>query len=157
RSSATASGAPRGSRERDRHMERRAGARRQRAGRHEAHASGTATWNAEQELGDSERGATRLTRATVPRACDTDADRVRGGSRRGAHMKVDGMLGSSFAEIGGQAKELEAADYDGAFGTETAHDAFLPLALAVAATERLEIGTSIAVAFARTPMTMAII
>jgi len=43
----------------------------------------------------------------------------------------------------------------GLFVAEAAHDPFVALALAATATERLEIGTSIAVAFARTPMAMA--
>jgi probable F420-dependent oxidoreductase len=72
-------------------------------------------------------------------------------------MKVDGMLGSSFPEVAARARELEDTDYDGGFTAETVHDAFLPLALAIEATERIQIGTGIAVAFARTPMTMAII
>ena len=43
----------------------------------------------------------------------------------------------------------------GLFVAEAAHDPFVALALAATATNRIEIGTSIAVAFARTPMTMA--
>jgi probable F420-dependent oxidoreductase len=38
---------------------------------------------------------------------------------------------------------------------ETAHDPFLPLAIAAAGTERIELGTAIAVAFARSPVTVA--
>jgi probable F420-dependent oxidoreductase len=72
-------------------------------------------------------------------------------------MKVDGMLGGTFSEVAGRARDLEDTGYDGGFSAETSHDAFLPLPLAIDATERLEIGTGIAVAFARTPMTMAII
>ena len=56
-----------------------------------------------------------------------------------------------------RAAALEEAGYDGGHTAETTHDAFLPLVLAAQATERLELGTSIAVAFARTPMTMAIV
>ena len=72
-------------------------------------------------------------------------------------MKVDGGLG-----IGGDlsaaiaaAKEHEAAGYDGFWTAETSHDPFLPLLLAAEHTETMEIGTSIAVAFARSPMTLA--
>jgi probable F420-dependent oxidoreductase len=43
----------------------------------------------------------------------------------------------------------------GLFVAEAAHDPFVALALAATATERIEIGTSIAVAFARTPMATA--
>jgi probable F420-dependent oxidoreductase len=71
-------------------------------------------------------------------------------------VKVDSMFGGSLHEVADRAKALEAVGYDGAFTAETAHDAFLPLAVAATATERLELGTSIAVAFARTPMVTAI-
>ena len=51
--------------------------------------------------------------------------------------------------------ELEAAGYDGAFTFETAHDPFLPLTLGATRTTSLRLGTAIAIAFARTPMTVA--
>ncbi len=70
-------------------------------------------------------------------------------------MKVDGGLVSSLADIPRVAKELEDVGYDGAFSVETAHDPFFPLVLAAEHTERLELGTGIAVAFARSPMIMA--
>ncbi len=43
----------------------------------------------------------------------------------------------------------------GLFVTEAAHDPFVALALAATVTERIELGTSVAVAFARTPMATA--
>ncbi|MBI4885030.1 MAG: LLM class flavin-dependent oxidoreductase, partial [Actinobacteria bacterium] len=70
-------------------------------------------------------------------------------------MKVDGGIGGSLHSAGAQAKELEGAGYSGAWTAETAHDPFLPLLLAAEHTETLEVGTSIAVAFARNPMTLA--
>ena len=70
-------------------------------------------------------------------------------------MKVDGGIGSNLHQAGAQAKELEAAGYSGAWTAETSHDPFFPLLLAAEHTETLEIGTSIAVAFARNPMTLA--
>ena len=70
-------------------------------------------------------------------------------------MKVDGGINGNLHNAGTQAKELEAAGYSGAWSFETAHDPFLPLLLAAEHTETLEIGTSIAVAFARNPMTLA--
>ena len=54
-----------------------------------------------------------------------------------------------------RAADLEAAGYDGIWASEVAHDPFLPVALAAQATEHVELGTGIAVAFARTPMTLA--
>jgi len=70
-------------------------------------------------------------------------------------MKVDGGIAGGIAGAAASAAELEAAGYDGAWTAETAHDPFLPLVQAAAATEHLEIGTSIAVAFARNPMLLA--
>jgi probable F420-dependent oxidoreductase len=51
--------------------------------------------------------------------------------------------------------ELEAVGYDRAFSFEAKHDPFLPLATAAEHTTSLELGTAIAIAFARTPMTLA--
>ncbi|MEZ5205783.1 MAG: TIGR03617 family F420-dependent LLM class oxidoreductase [Acidimicrobiales bacterium] len=51
--------------------------------------------------------------------------------------------------------ELEAIGYDRAFSFEAKHDPFVPLAVAGEHTTRLELGTAIAIAFARTPMTLA--
>jgi len=70
-------------------------------------------------------------------------------------MKVDGGISGNLHQAGAQAKELEAAGYSGVWTAETSHDPFLPLLLAAEHTETLEIGTSIAVAFARNPMTLA--
>ena len=71
-------------------------------------------------------------------------------------MKVDGGIGgTSFGAIAAAAKELEGIGYDGAWSAETSHDPFFPLLIAAEHTERLELGTGIAVAFARNPMTLA--
>lgn len=70
-------------------------------------------------------------------------------------MKIDGGIGLDLNTAGQQAKEAEDFGYDGIWVPETSRDPFLPLVLASEHTERLEIGTSIAVAFARSPMTLA--
>ncbi|NND74940.1 MAG: LLM class F420-dependent oxidoreductase [Ilumatobacter sp.] len=70
-------------------------------------------------------------------------------------MKIDGTLGTDIARVGRRAQDAEAAGYSGAWTAETSHDPFLPLVLAAEHTTQLEIGTSIAVAFARNPMTLA--
>jgi probable F420-dependent oxidoreductase len=71
-------------------------------------------------------------------------------------MKVDaGLMSSDLAGVPARARELEAAGYDGVVTAETNVDPFLPLAIAAVSTERLELMTSIAVAFARSPMTLA--
>lgn len=72
-------------------------------------------------------------------------------------MKVDGGISYELGKAAASAKETEAAGYDGAWTSEMAHDPFFPLLLAAEHTERLELGTSIAVAFARNPMTLATI
>ena len=70
-------------------------------------------------------------------------------------MKIDGSIGTDLSKVAAKAQEVEAQGYAGAWTAETAHDPFLPLLLAAEHTEKLEIGTSIAVAFARSPMTLA--
>jgi probable F420-dependent oxidoreductase len=72
-------------------------------------------------------------------------------------MHVDGMIGGSFDEVAESARRLEAEGYDGGATAETNHDPFFPLLLAAQATERLELATSVAIAFARTPMTLAVV
>lgn len=51
--------------------------------------------------------------------------------------------------------ELESLGYDRAFSFEAKHDPFIPLAVAAEHTDRIALGTAIAIAFARTPMTLA--
>ena len=71
-------------------------------------------------------------------------------------MKIDGGLpGAAPAEVARVAGELEDVGYDGGLTAETSHDPFLPLVIAAEHSERLELGTGIAVAFARNPMTLA--
>ena len=70
-------------------------------------------------------------------------------------MKIDGGLGSNLATVPAEAEAAEAAGYDGVWTAETSHDPFFPLLIAAEHTNRLELGTGIAVAFARNPMTVA--
>ncbi|MEX2099893.1 MAG: LLM class F420-dependent oxidoreductase [Acidimicrobiia bacterium] len=70
-------------------------------------------------------------------------------------MRIDAGLSGQLDKVATRASDLEALGYDGAFTTETSYDPFLPLVIAAEHTERIELGTSIAVAFARTPMTLA--
>ncbi|MCT7659110.1 LLM class F420-dependent oxidoreductase [Mycobacterium deserti] len=73
----------------------------------------------------------------------------------GGGLKVDGAVSSRLADVAGAAISLERRGYDCCWTAEVNHDPFLPLALAAEHTTRIEIGTSIAVAFARNPMTVA--
>ena len=70
-------------------------------------------------------------------------------------MKIDGGIRPSLRHAAGDAQKAEAAGYDAVWTAETSHDPFLPLVLAAEHTENLGLGTSIAVAFARNPMTTA--
>jgi probable F420-dependent oxidoreductase len=72
-------------------------------------------------------------------------------------MKIDGGIGFDPNGIAAQAVKAEESGYDGVWSAETNHDPFLPIAIGAAATERLEFGTGIAVAFARNPMTLAVL
>lgn len=70
-------------------------------------------------------------------------------------MRVDGGLTMDLDKVEDNIRELEEMGYDGALVAETNHDPFLPLLLGARASERIELMTSIAVAFARSPMTLA--
>jgi probable F420-dependent oxidoreductase len=70
-------------------------------------------------------------------------------------LRIEGGLMGDLSESGRQAKRLEGLGYHGALTAETAHDPFFPLLLAAQETESIELMTSIAVAFSRTPMNLA--
>ena len=70
-------------------------------------------------------------------------------------MRVDASLTHSIERTHADAAVLEAAGYDGIWVGETKHEPFLQLLHAAQATERTLIGTSVAIAFARTPLTVA--
>ena len=95
-----------------------------------------------------EQSRTRKWAAAEPRPPDL-------GSIRGNDMKVDGELGLNLATVGERARELEAMGYSGIMTAETSHDPFFPLLLAAQTTTRVDLMTGIAVAFARSPMTLA--
>jgi len=72
-------------------------------------------------------------------------------------MKVDvGGYAPSVDEAARAALRAESLGYDGWYALETKHDPFLGSAIAAERTERVQVGTSIAVAFARNPMTVAV-
>lgn len=70
-------------------------------------------------------------------------------------MKLDATLTGPITTMAGSAARLEETGYAGAWTAETDHDPFLPLAAATTTTERIELGSAIAVAFARNPMLLA--
>ena len=75
------------------------------------------------------------------------------GSDRG--LKVDAVVARGLTDVVRAASTLERRGYDCCWTAEINHDPFLPLVLAAEHTTRIELGTSIAVAFARNPMTVA--
>jgi probable F420-dependent oxidoreductase len=70
-------------------------------------------------------------------------------------MLVDSTLTKSIVNTKEAAAAIEAAGYDGLWVGETKHEPFLQLLHAADATEHLTIGTAIAIAFGRSPMTLA--
>lgn len=74
-------------------------------------------------------------------------------------MKIDGGLnpGSTFeiSEIATSAQQIEQGGYNGLWSVETKHDPFMPLLIAAQHTDHINIGTSVAIAFARSPLTLA--
>jgi probable F420-dependent oxidoreductase len=79
-------------------------------------------------------------------------------------MYVDANIGGSIDGTGGADREVltvqlaaaERLGFDGVWSTEVSRDPFLPLMIAADKTSTLQLGTAIAVAFARSPMTMAV-
>jgi probable F420-dependent oxidoreductase len=71
-------------------------------------------------------------------------------------VKVDAPLTTSqLLDVPDAARAIENAGYDGLYTFEGPHNPFLPLLLAGEHTERIELTTAVAIAFARSPMTVA--
>jgi probable F420-dependent oxidoreductase len=71
-------------------------------------------------------------------------------------MKLDaGLLAPDLKAVPQFARAVEEAGYAGLWSFETQHEAFLPLAVAATLTSKIDLGTSIAVAFPRSPMITA--
>ena len=70
-------------------------------------------------------------------------------------MRVVGGLMGELGQVPDRIRSLEEKGYDGAVTAEIASDPFFPLVLAAEHSERIDLMTSIAVAFARNPMTLA--
>lgn len=70
-------------------------------------------------------------------------------------MKAYANLYGGLGAVAARARAAEDLGFDGAASVEVNHDPFLPLVLAAEHTQRIGLLTSIAVAFARNPMTVA--
>ncbi|ORB76967.1 LLM class flavin-dependent oxidoreductase, partial [Mycobacterium timonense] len=68
---------------------------------------------------------------------------------------VDGTAGADLEVLASQVTAAERAGFDGVWSTEVSRDPFLPLMIAADRSRTLRLGTAVAVAFARSPMTMA--
>jgi probable F420-dependent oxidoreductase len=71
-------------------------------------------------------------------------------------VNVDAMVTCELSEAADKARQAEQRGFDRMLYAEVAHDPFLPLTHAAAATRHISLGTGIAVAFARSPMTVAV-
>ncbi|MEM8489167.1 MAG: TIGR03617 family F420-dependent LLM class oxidoreductase [Bacteroidota bacterium] len=69
-------------------------------------------------------------------------------------MKIDASISGDLKTVAKEAARLESIGYDGLKVAELTHDPFLPLTIAAEHTTRIELITSVAVAFARNPMNM---
>jgi len=70
-------------------------------------------------------------------------------------MKIDSSLIFEPVKVGAMAAQLEKAGFDGAYTFEGQSDPFISVSAAAMTTEKMELMTSIAVAFARNPMSLA--
>ena len=71
-------------------------------------------------------------------------------------MKFDAsLLVHDLSQMAALARFADETGFDGIWTFETAHEPFLPLVLAAEHSRRLSVGTSIAVAFPRSPMILA--
>ena len=73
-------------------------------------------------------------------------------------MKLDAALAVEGKHLPGMDVTAAAAEdlgFAGLWTSETKHDSFLPLAVAANGTEHMDLGTSVAIAFSRSPMVVA--
>jgi probable F420-dependent oxidoreductase len=73
-------------------------------------------------------------------------------------MKLDtGLAAATLKDVPAAARAAEDAGFDAVWTAETGHDPYFPIVLAAEHTKRVKLGTSIAVAFPRSPMVHAMI
>jgi probable F420-dependent oxidoreductase len=70
-------------------------------------------------------------------------------------MKIDSGAGGGLTDMARVAGELEEVGFDGIWTGETSHDPFLMSLCLAQGTSKVSVGTSIMIAFARTPMVTA--
>ena len=72
-------------------------------------------------------------------------------------MKIDASMGfaADLKDVGTLARAAESIGFDAIWTSETLHDPFLPLTHVAASSARLQFGTAVAIAFARSPLIVA--
>ena len=70
-------------------------------------------------------------------------------------MKIDSGIGADLASVAVRIRRAEDAGLDCVWAAETVNDPFLSLAIAAEHSERVSLGTAVAIAFARNPMSLA--
>jgi len=71
-------------------------------------------------------------------------------------MKLDtALVAASLQDVPAAARAAEEMGFDAVWTAETSHDPYFPVALAAEHTQRIKLGTSIAVAFPRSPLVHA--
>src|SRR5881296_1735164 len=71
-------------------------------------------------------------------------------------MKVDTTFFSTTFDAAAQtARRAEEIGFDGLWSAETSHDPFFPLVVAARETQRIALGTGVAIVFPRSPMMLA--
>ncbi len=65
------------------------------------------------------------------------------------------LIANSVSEVASLAKAADGMGFGALWANETRHDPFLQLVLAAANSKRIRLGTAIALAFTRSPMTLA--
>jgi probable F420-dependent oxidoreductase len=75
--------------------------------------------------------------------------------RAEVRMQIDTVFMGALESAADQAGSAEAAGFDAVWSAEVGNDPFFPLVLAAGRTRRVALGTGIAVAFGRSPLTVA--
>jgi probable F420-dependent oxidoreductase len=89
----------------------------------------------------------------VGRIADLDAVST---TRKDPTVQIEAMLThGDLTTVGAEAQRAELIGFAAAWSAEINHDPFLPIALAAEHTEHIELGTGVAVAFARSPLSVA--
>ena len=70
-------------------------------------------------------------------------------------MKLDAVFQGRPQEAAAEARRLDSLGLNGMWSFDTGHNPFMPLLLAAEHSTRLQLGTGVAVALARSPMTLA--